>query len=253
MKRNKLLVLYHYYHPDDVVSATHFTNLCEGLAKNNWEVETWPGNRGCHNPRITHPTKPETLNSVTIHRVWRLPLRQHSFLGRIFNAIWIQKFWSWRLLFTPSLKPDVILIGSDPLFSVGLAPFLKFIRPKAKIVHWCFDLYPEAAIADGIIGENNPLVKLLRFGLKRAYKKCDLIVDLGPYMRKRLERYPAKGRTTLTPWALEEPSQPLPYDAVERAEWFGDSKLGLLYSGNFGRAHDYDLTLKLARLMKTEA
>jgi colanic acid biosynthesis glycosyl transferase WcaI len=263
----KILVLYHYYHPDDVVSAQQFTGLCEGLSQKGFQMEVWPANRACHDPKVSYSTKPDTINGVIVRRVWRPNFRQHSFFGRIINSIWIQKYWWLRLAFSSSYKPDLILTGTDPLFSVFLIPFLKFLRPKAKIAQWCFDLYPEAAIADGIVKENNLMVKGLRFFLKKAYKKCDLIADLGSCMRIKLERYgigtqspspqpsPLKGEgvkgkqkvVTLTPWALEESAEPLPIDTQERTELFGDGKLGLLYSGSFGRAHDFYLTLKLAR------
>ncbi len=248
----KILVLYHYYRPDDVVSAVHYADLCEGLTARGYDVEIWPSNRSCHTD-AKFPARSEVLNGVTVRRVWRPAFSQHSFLGRILNAIWMQKTWAWRLLVSPSLKPEIILTGTDPIFSVGISTLLKCLRPKAKIAHWCFDLYPEAAIADGVVGENNPLVKLLRLGLKRAYQKCDLIADLGPCMRSRLERYPSKARATLTPWALEEPRKPLPPDLTERQELFGESKLGLLYSGSLGRAHDFYLTVKLARLLRDDS
>ena len=278
----KVLILYHFYSPDDVVSAQIFSGLAEGLAREtepspdqpssaqSWQVEVWPGNRSSHHENEKYGTTVEMLAGVKVARVWRPALRQHSFLGRIFNSIWMQKAWAWRLLLNPSYKPDIIIIGTDPIFSVGLSTSLKFLRPKAKLVHWCFDLYPEAAVADGIMGTNNPLVKLLKYGLKRAYKKCDLVVDLGPCMREKLEAYgigkepqttPLEGEgkkretkmVTLTPWALEEPSSPLPFDSHERSQLFGHSHLGLLYSGTLGRAHDFYLTLKLARLMRLTA
>jgi colanic acid biosynthesis glycosyl transferase WcaI len=93
---SKILVLYHYYWPDDVVSAQLFTGLCEGLA-DQFDVETWPGNRGCHDPKTSYSLKVEIHNGVKVRRVWRPPIRQHSFFGRILNSIWMQKAWWWRL------------------------------------------------------------------------------------------------------------------------------------------------------------
>lgn len=247
---NKLLVLYHYYHPDDVVSAVQFTGLCEGLAERGWDVEVWPSNRACHTPETTYPRRKATLNGVKIHRAWRPAFRQHSFLGRILNSIWIQNDWWLRLLFSPRLKPDVIITGTDPFFGILLTPFLKLIRPKAKIVHWCFDLYPEAAIADGLVKRKGLLVRFLYRLLKPAYRGCELVVDLGSCMGERLKRYPIKKTITLTPWALEEPAAPLPFDLEERKALFGDSALGLLYSGSFGRAHGCWRTLQLARKIR---
>ncbi len=173
-------------------------------------------------------------------------------IGRVLNAVWMLKYWWLRLLFNPQIKPDVILIGTDPLFSIILVPWLKLLRPKAKIVHWCFDLYPEAAIADGVIGDGNPLVKIVKWMMKGGYQKCDLVADLGSCMRERLKDYGIQKSVTLTPWALEEPPEPLGFDKDERALLFGDAPLGMLYSGSFGRAHEFYLILKLARKLHSK-
>jgi glycosyltransferase involved in cell wall biosynthesis len=58
-------------------------------------------------------------------------------------------------------------------------------------------------------------------------------------------RSPA-GRLTLTPWALLEPPSPLKIDLAERSAIFGDARLALMYSGNFGRAHSYTEIVDLA-------
>ena len=68
----------------------------------------------------------------------------------------------------------------------------------------------------------------------------------------RAELDSARGRVrdkyvTLTPWALVEPARVLEADEVVRGELFGDAKLGLLYSGNLGRAHVYQPFVELAR------
>jgi glycosyltransferase involved in cell wall biosynthesis len=258
----KILVLYHYYHPDDVVSATHYTDLSESLAKRNFEVEVWPANRPCHPLSLnqkesgvpaSYSTRPEMIKGVKVHRVWRPPFRQHSFLGRMLNAYWMMKYWWLRLAFRPGYRPDVILIGTDPLLSVTMVPFLKFLRPKAKMIHWCFDLYPEAAVADGLLSEKSTVTKWIKSWMNWGYQKCDLIADLGACMGERLKNYKVKETVTLTPWALEEPPQPLVYDKNERELLFGQTPLGLLYSGNLGRAHEFYLTLKLARLLKDSA
>lgn len=249
----KFLALYHYYRPDDVAGAAQFTGLCEGLAERGFEVEVWPGNRACHNPQRSFGTKLETMNGVKVRRIMRPPLSQHSFLGRVLNSIWMQKRWWWRLFLSPSCKPDIILIGTDPIFSLGLVPFLKFLRPKAKIVHWCFDLYPEAAVADGMMGEKKPLVRMARWWMRRGYGKCDFVVVIGSCMGERLKSYGIQKNAILTPWAQEEPEDPSPLNVEERETLFGEASLGLLYSGSFGRAHDFYLTLKLARLMGDRA
>ena len=83
--------------------------------------------------------------------------------------------------------------------------------------------------------------------LAPAYRACSLIADIGPCMRRLLSKYPTKARReTLVPWALDEPDGVKPPDTVEREWLFPGAKLGLLYSGSFGRAHSYSDILLLA-------
>ncbi len=178
-------------------------------------------------------------------------MSQHSAFGRIANSLWLQRAWKNRLK-SSSYAPDVILIGTDPVLALSCAPALKALRPKAKIVHWCFDLYPEAAVADGAVGEGSTLVRMARERMAKGYAACDLVADLGPCMKEKLKSYQAKKGETLTPWALKEPEEPLPFNKDERKDLFGEASLGLLYSGSFGRAHEFYMTLKLAQRMKED-
>jgi hypothetical protein len=86
----------------------------------------------------------------------------------------------------------------------------------------------------------------------RAYRSLDLLVDIGPCMRRRLAvQGGAPRRETLVPWALAEPKRLPGADPTVRSALFGKAKLGLLYSGNMGRAHRYELFLDLARACRT--
>ncbi len=250
--RMKTLVLYQYYAPDDVIGAQQFTGLAEGLAARGYEVETWPCNRSRHLQQDSYTLKPTEINGVTVRRVWRPDFNQGRFLGRIVNALWMEAAWALRALFARK-APDTVIIGADPIFGLLLVPFFKLRWPRTKIAHWCFDLYPEYPIAEGMVKEKGFLVRVLRVLLRPAYAKCDLIANLGSCMKEKLSLYPISHSATLTPWAQEEPPQPLPFDTQERVELFGDSPLGILYSGNLSHPHRFDLTLELARKMGNSA
>lgn len=248
--RPKVTVLYHYFHPDDVVSAHHFSQFCLDLNQRGWRVEALPCSRGCRDESVSYPLH-EEWQGVTIRRVWRPPLRQASALGRMANALWMIAAWS-RLAFRDRRRaPDVVVIGTDPVLSVLVAAVVRLFRPRIRLAHWCFDLYPEAPIAAGMLAPRGWPARLLRRLLRKAYGSCDLIADLGACMRGRLEGYGHRGRkVTLVPWALSEPDETEPPDPAVRRELFGDARLGLLYSGNFGRAHSCDEFLELARRLR---
>ena len=42
---------------------------------------------------------------------------------------------------------DAVVIGSDPSFAAVLALPLRAARPRTPILHWCFDVYPDAVEA----------------------------------------------------------------------------------------------------------
>src|ERR1017187_6328318 len=240
-----LMLLFHYYRPDDVVGARHMTELAEGLARRGWDVTASPCNRGCRDESRVYPAH-EELDGVRVRRVWRPPLTQRTTLGRMLNATWM--ITAWGAASVARARPDVILIGAEPVMSVLVALVWRLFQPRTRIVHWCFDLYPEAAIADSLLRPGSLPVSLLTRLVRAAYHRCDLIADMGPCMSSKLERYRSPARTTtLTPWALVEPSEPLPVSRSERANLFGNASFGLLYSGNFGRAHSYEPVLALAR------
>jgi len=246
-----LTLLYHYFHPDDVVSARLFSDIAEGMTARGWNVVAMPCHRGCRDETITHPLS-EAWAGGSIDRVWRPNLKQSSGKGRILNAAFMLAGWSWRAFTMPRHKGEVMVVGTDPILSVLVALPWKFFRPEAKIVHWCHDLYPEAAVAEGMVKESALPVRLLKRLLERAYRKCDLIADLGSCMAKLLKAYGSPAKTaTLTPWALIEPANVSLPDSEVREKLFGASAgLGLLYSGTFGRAHTYEEFLALARLLR---
>lgn len=245
----KALIFSHYFYPDDLVSATHMAGLAEGLANRGWKVTAMPCNRSRHDESRSYPRQGE-WKGVRIRRIWRPNLRQDSSAGRIINAVWMILRWSLSA-FSFGDTPDVIVIGTDPISSILVARLWKLVRRRTRVVHWCFDLYPEAAIADGVLKKGGLAHRLIQWILPPAYRCCELIVDIGCCMRERLLCYTTAARlVTLTPWALVEPEGPLPIDAQERKRLFGTAALGLMYSGNFGRAHSYEEILALARVLR---
>jgi glycosyltransferase involved in cell wall biosynthesis len=147
-------------------------------------------------------------------------------------------------------EADLVIIGTDPILSAVVAVPSKFLRPGLRIVHWCHDLYPEAAVADGIL-KPGPLLNLLRRVMAASYRKIDLLADLGECMGRRLAEYGSSAsRVRLWPWAIAEPAVVPEIDSVQRAAVFGHSRLAILYSGNFGRAHSFTELLTIARQMR---
>jgi hypothetical protein len=243
---------YQYFPPDDVVSARHFGDLAEGLAERGWKVRVYPSNRSCRANGASYPLR-ETINGVEYHRIWRPDFPQNRAYGRILNALWMLVAWSGRAIWEKD-PPDVMITGTDPIFSALVSIPWKWTYPRTKQVHWCFDLYPDALVAEGLIKENSMVHRFFRALMASAMRSQDLIANLGSCMESRLNKYaPEVPQITITPWALVEPAEPPQPDPEIRRQLFGDAEICLLYSGSFGRAHAYEPILALARSLRNES
>jgi len=240
----RLLLAYHFFHPDDVVSARMFSDLAVEQRRRGWEVVALTSNRSCFDPTRTYPGR-EDWEGVEIHRVFRPPLRQSRPIERLTNSGWMTAAWLAR---AARLGPmDAVVVGSDPAFAPLVGPGLRRLWPGAALVHWCFDVYPEAIAAEGGNAAVRALVPLAGRLMTWAYRSYDALVDIGPCMGERLAAYSSGARqATLTPWALAEGAA-ASVDPTLRRQLFGDAKLGLLYSGTMGRAHDHQALLAVAR------
>jgi glycosyltransferase involved in cell wall biosynthesis len=247
----RLLLAYHFFHPDDVVSARMFSDLAVEQQRRGWDVDVLTSNRLWRDPHARLPAD-EDWNGIRIRRVFRPPWDQARPLQRLANSAWMTAAW---LEAARRVGPvDAVVVGSDPAFSPAVALGLRRLLPRAALVHWCFDVYPEAIVAEGMRGLAARLAPAAQGLMRLAYRRYDHLVDIGPRMQERLADYGAgAGQTTLPPWALTEAEQPAPIDAPARAALFPRAQLALLYAGTMGRAHDFAAFLRLARACRARA
>lgn len=246
----KVSILYHYFHPDDVISASLYSDLAKHLVRTGYEVEAVPCNRGCRDEASRYPGR-EQWEGVRISRVWRPAFSQRSKIGRVVNSIWIIWRWTMYLLNPFRKRPDVVIIGTDPPCSSVLLNICRRWMNKTRFVVWIHDLYPEAAVAGGIVSERSLVYRALFRSMTKVYSSCSTVVDIGPCMRIKVKEHVSALRSdTITPWAMYEPAEVPQCDNEVRRQLFGDAKLGLLYSGNYGLAHDAGLFIKLAAILK---
>jgi glycosyltransferase involved in cell wall biosynthesis len=243
----RCIIPYPYYYPDDAVSARHFTDFAEGLYLSGWDVQVFTGNR-YHARKGKILPRYEVHNGVKIVRSWYPPFSNKKNMGRLLNCFCLSVIWWAKLLF---VKTDVVVFGTNPPFIYYMIPFLAFFRPKLRLVLWGFDIYPEAVIADGI-KIPKILKSLLFWWAGISYRCCGFLVDIGSCMRNRFLAYhPEAKYETIIPWALKEPEFIEKPDDKMRHDLFGDAKLGILYSGTIGKAHQFEEFIVLARELRS--
>lgn len=251
----RVFLLYQYFHPDDVVSARLFSDLAIECTREGIDVVAFPAIHSCHTTSKRYP-RDEAWIGGRISRVWRPDFRQSSTVGRILNCIFMLIAWSWRALVSPrseiSGRSDCVIIGTDPIFGVLAAIPWRIFRPGSRIVLWCHDLHPEASIAEGTFSERSWLIRILRAVMRLGYRRCDTLIDLGSCMRGKLQHAAnpnseSTNQITITPWSLVEPEAVTIGEPRVRHKLFGECSLALLYSGNLGRAHEFEHFLSMAQ------
>jgi glycosyltransferase involved in cell wall biosynthesis len=243
----RLLLAYHFFHPDDVVSARMFSDLAVEQRRRGWEVVALTSNRSWSDPSRVYPAR-EEWEGGEIHRVFRPPFTQSRPAQRLANSGWMIAAWLKHARRLGAF--DAAIVGSDPAFAALAGPGLRRLWPRTALVHWCFDVYPEAIAAEGGNAAVRRLVPVAAALMRRAYRAYDALVDIGPRMRERLEAYGSGARqATLTPWALAESGDDASSARIGpvRDQLFPGARLGLLYSGTMGRAHEHRTLLAVAR------
>lgn len=245
MSGRSITIFYHYFYPDPVISSRLFTDLACHLRDKGWKVTVYTSNRDRRDTKADYSAtaSPEGIRVV---RLWRPPFLQGAIAGRVINTSLL--FLHWILItLSGKARADVVLTGTDPPLSVVLSWLLKLRFPRSKVVHWCFDVYPELAATESLIKEEGIPHRIFRFLAGLGYAKCDAIVDIGKCMRTVLSQYPSKAhRDTIIPWALIEAETIPVADEAERKELFDNARVAVLYSGSLGRGHIADKLIALA-------
>lgn len=137
-------------------------------------------------------------------------------------------------------RPDVVFSASSPPCLL-IAAALIAARHGAKSVHWLMDFYPEIAIALGEINEGFGAY-LIRKLMGWAYRRTDIVTALDTDMADRLKPYGVAAEI-IPPWVL----QPLIANVSDAAP---DGALTWIYSGNLGRAHEWETLLGVQAILE---
>lgn len=146
----------------------------------------------------------------------------------------------WKGLRRP--RADVVLSASSPPCLLLVATLVAGWH-RAKSVHWAMDLYPEIAVALGEI-RDGALARVLRVLMGWAYRRAAAVVALDEDMAGRLRAQGVEA-AIIRPW-VSAPLLPAlaALASAPQAPWTW------LYSGNLGRAHEWETLLAAQALLE---
>jgi len=125
----------------------------------------------------------------------------------------------------------------------------------ARLVNWVQDVFPETAMALGVRGVNGLLGRALQRMRDASLRQADVNIVLGEKMAAYLTGRGARPDRikVIHNWVDDEAIVPVPRERNRlREQWGLATKFVVGYSGNMGRAHEFETILETAAQLRSE-
>ncbi|MCX7899789.1 MAG: glycosyltransferase family 4 protein [Methylocystis sp.] len=251
MNAPRIIFVNRFFYPDQSATSRILSDLAFDLARNGRQVHVITTRGRYDDPAADLPAA-QVRDGVTIHRVYRTRFSRNSLVGRALDYIAMHVAFyatAWRV----AAPEDRLVVKTDPpLLGVALAP-LALVK-RVKLVNWLQDIYPEIATALGVkaVALIAPILVFVRdAALKNA--RCNVVV--GAKMRERVEAVGVAPERIeiIENWCDDDAIRPLKDNGdQQREKWGLRQKFVVAYSGNLGRAHEYQTLLGAAARLRAQ-
>lgn len=245
----KVVLFAEQYYPEQASTSHFLTHIAEGLADEFpvWVI-TGPPTIGL---RATAAPSREQRNGVQIARCGGTRFSQQSLPGRLLNMVSRTVMMFWRGLRVCKIGDVVIVVTNPPLLPF-IVLLLKWLR-GCRFVLLIHDVYPEAAIAAGLLTPSSPLVQAGELFNRLLYRRSDRIVTLGRDMSWLVESKLGGHSTAvrcIPHWYDPDAPPPFARDAHPLLMRYGlADRFVVLYAGNMGRTHDLAVVSRAAEAL----
>ena len=252
-KLTELSIITEFFPPDYAATGQLIEELVKQLEKQGVKIRVFTGQPGY---AFTNDKAPalEQLGNINIQRSRSTQVWSGRIRGKAINGI-LFTLRSFLHIIKNVQGNDVVLLTSAPPF-LSIAGYLGHLLLGFSYVCLMYDIYPDIAIALGVVNKNHWLAKFWWTINRKIWQKSKGIIVLSPTMKERVvEICPqiADKVSVIQSWG--DPDFILPI--AKKDNWFAkehnlDSKFTVLYSGNMGRCHDMDTILATAQQLKNE-
>jgi glycosyltransferase involved in cell wall biosynthesis len=246
MSQRKVVFVNRFFYPDHSATSQILTDLAFDLAREGLDVSVITSRLRYDDSAAKLP-RLERVEGVTVQRIWTSSLGRANLTARALDYFTFYISVMWNLWRTADRDTVVIAKTDPPLLSLVVAP-IAALR-GARLVNWLQDLFPEVAGTLGMRLVRGPTLALLRFARNATLRSAHTNVVLGERMEELLRQQGiSSNQIRIIPnWADGEHIRPLARDAnLLRREWGLENKFVVAYSGNLGRAHEFETILDAA-------
>jgi colanic acid biosynthesis glycosyl transferase WcaI len=242
-----------YFFPDLSATSQMLTDLACRLAQQGMEVHVVCSDR-LYDDSSRKLAANEMVRGVRVHRARTSSFGRGRLLGRAVDYASFYVTASAKLLRLLRQGDTVVAKTDPPLISIVAAAIAKL--RGARLVNWLQDVFPEVASHLG----SNPLPAWLdeRLTKLRDYSlaAAETNIVLGTRMREHLENrhIPRDRIRVIENWADGDAVIPKsPESCGIRAQLGLGDKFVVAYSGNLGRAHEFETMLAAAERLRDDA
>lgn len=252
-KKLKVSIITEFFPPDYAATGQLIEELVKQLDKQGVNIEVFTGQPGYAFSKANAPAV-EKVGDIRIHRsrstqVWSGRIRGKATNGVLFT---LRAFLHILANFR---QHHVFLVTSAPPF-LSIAAYLAHLCLGISYVCLIYDLYPDIAIALGVISKKHWLAKFWQNINKQIWRKSKAIVVLSPDMKDTVRAICPEVEdkvSVIHSWG--DPNLIVPI--AKENNWFAkkynlENKFTVLYSGNMGRCHDIDTILETAQQLQNE-
>lgn len=247
----RVLILNQYFHPDIAATAQLATDLAVDLVQRGHEVTAVAAvsayeNHEASRLRIDH------YRGVRIVRVHSFGFGRKRKFWRALDYVSFLATALWPVL--AETRPDVLIALSTPPFVAALGLLARRFR-GVRLVFWSMDVYPDVAIRLGVLPDKGVATHFFRQLAGHLLRNSDDVVALDDAMRERLAEAgaPRDRLHVIDNWCDGDEVRPQPLETnALRARLGLGNQFTVSYSGNMGRAHDFDTLVDAMALLRDD-
>jgi colanic acid biosynthesis glycosyl transferase WcaI len=252
MKR--IIFLNRFFFPDHSATSQILSDLTFHLAQSDYDVKVITSRQRYEDSRAALPTD-ENIRGVTIHRVPTTQFGRSHLPGRMLDYA---SFYGslWRAVNRIASAGDILIAKTDPPMLGALVTHAAR-RRKAHLVNWLQDLYPEIAVTLGVPLMKGAVARALTTLRDESLRSAQVNVVIGERMAAVLRAHAISSDhiRVIPNWCADPSIAPYPPGTENRLRraWGLEQKFIFGYSGNLGRAHEFETVLEAARQLPNES
>ena len=238
----KLVILNEFFYPDHFGGTGKvLSDLARKLHDNHgWEIETVATARSYRNNDRTLETS-DNWDGIKITRIMAAKSRVSDLSKRLKSELSLT-YQTFKTI--KNIECDAVIVSTAPAVLPFAAYFLKKLK-KVPYFYIIYDLEPDRAVVMNVAAPDSWKTKLLSKSQTNWLMNADKVVAIGRCLKSHLEKnykLPEGKVEVIVVGESADDVKALPYESPEQ--------FIVLYSGNFGRYHDFNPILDAAEILQ---